>query len=136
MKAKQFIIIVLLIVLVVGGLSYFGYNKHNPSNAKHAKYDTANTWLRYFDRVGAKSHDTSAFAIRLIKDSLMDIEGSLKNIIDTNYYVPYDSTVKCDSCPVKHNKTLKIFILIPKLWVLQDYNKYGQFILSDSIQLK
>ena len=135
MKAKQFVILLLIVVVVVGGLSYFGYNKYNPSSSKHAVYDTANVWTRYFNRVGAESHDTSTFAIRLIKDSLVNINGSIKRVIDTNYYVPYDSIIKCDTCSSKH-KVIKMFILIPKLWMIQDYNKYGQFIIPDSVQLR
>jgi hypothetical protein len=135
-----------VIAAIVGGSMVL---KPGPSFT-HQKGDTAMVWVRYFSSIGATTKDTSSYAIRAIKDSFRreaeDTAGKGPDDLikitkvwyrDTSYYVPYDTTVavptKADTAAsiadTAHRKqwtgrkTFRLFVHIPKQWILQDYNQ-------------
>src|ERR1700744_1564168 len=114
---KAIVVIPVVIVLLVGVLLFFGF--HQSKVSKHNGSDTSTTWIKYFTSVGAVNKDTETFAIRVTKDTNIIIANNntqkfeKQHIVDSSYYVPYDSLYKCDTCPNK-TRVVKIFVLLPK----------------------
>lgn len=116
------------------------YYEHSSNSFKHQKTDTARIWARYFYQVGFNtrnldmSRDTSNYVYRSIQDTpasvktILDDGGTVtqtKWTRDTFYYVPYDSLTKVRDTVKKKDTLLpiRIFLNIPKEWILQDFNR-------------
>lgn len=118
----------LLALAVLFTCSFF-VSCQNTTKYVHKATDTSSSWVRYFNRVGTElvTHDTATYVIRVEKDSCVATLGRDSSWVrDSLYYVPYDSIVKVKSADHPGKDTLvkaKMWILIPKAWVLYDYNK-------------
>jgi hypothetical protein len=119
-----YLFLLALAVLFIG--SFFVSCQHQ-TKFVHKNTDTANSWVKYFNRIGTEiaTHDTETFTIRVTRDSCTGVMGRDSFWTrDTLYYVPYDSLVKVKSTTGKDTLVKsKMWILIPDAWVLYDYNK-------------
>jgi hypothetical protein len=130
---RLFIILLFTVAVIGGGLYLIGTHNKKPVN----KSVTQIIWVKYFTDIGQNTKDTEAFTIRVYKDTLMTINDSVakkyytKFVSDTEYYVPYDTIFRCDSCKIKA-RSIKVFSHIPKDWVIFDYNKRGAIMTPDT----
>lgn len=125
----------IFLILVVG---YFLFPKQY-STPKAQKSDTSFRYIKFFTHVGDfngndYSKDTDAFAIRVIKDSVLITHDTIGDKITMNkttfsdsvYFVPYDSVFKIKDT-VRHKDTSyhrTVYLQLPnKGWVVWDYNR-------------
>lgn len=144
-KAAKLWVVAILVIAIVSGLYIKRGYLFSPS---YQKADTAITWIRYFDSIRPDAHNSTIekFVVRIAQDTNYLIRDSTSNgisfshnlIRDTFYYTPTDTLVHmcshADSMlgPSVINDMTKWtgpvrkvtqYLLIPKPWVLIDYNK-------------
>lgn len=123
-------LIAAIVLIVFAAICSILFGCQSPTAYISQKNDTSRVWVKYFSKRGTingidASKDTEAYAIKLVKDSLIDTVNNVWRRVAI-YWVPYDTLYKrTDS--IKHKDTTfiaKMFVRLPdSAWLLWEYPK-------------